>query len=155
MTGRRIVWVLLPILGLGLALEVSRVRDRWRASQAFAAVKAITIEASLRGRLTRPLLERNLSLLRRAEPWSPVEVALPIARGGQFYLLDRPKAAIRAYEDALVIEPRGDVYAHLGRAYLKAGDRRAADRAFRTSILLDHTQLRKLEGFLLPNPPDE
>lgn len=149
MNGRWLVWVLLPILGLGLVLEVEHAVGRWRASQVFVAVKTITIEASTRGRLTRQLLERNLSLLRRAEPWSPVEVALPIARGGQYYLLERQKAAIRAYQEALALEPRGDVYAHLGRAYLRAGDRPAADRAFRTAILLDHNQHRQLEGFLL------
>ncbi len=150
MTGRRLVWVLCPLLGAALVLEVGRAERLWRASRAAAVVKDVTIAASERGRLSRQLLEHNLELLRLSEPLAPVEVALPIARGGQYLLLDRPRAAIRAYRRALEIEPRGEVYAHLGRAYLKLGDREAAEDAFNLAMILDHTQRKRVRGFVSP-----
>ncbi len=150
MTGRRLVWVLCPLLGIALVLEGDRATRLWRASRAAAVVKDITIAASERGRLSRRLLEHNLELLRLTEPLAPVEVALPIARGGQYLLLDRPRAAIRAYRHALEIEPRGEVWAHLGRAYLKLGDRVAAEHAFGLAMILDHTQRKRVRGFVSP-----
>ncbi len=149
--GRRLVWVLVPLLAAALVLEVDRARGLWHASRVAAVVKDVTIGANQRGRLSRQLLEHNLELLRVTEPLSPVEVALPIARGGQYLLLQRPKAAIRAYQHALTIEPRGEIYAHLGRAYLQLGDREAAEQAFRTAMDLDHTQRSRVRGFVPRN----
>lgn len=148
MTGRRLVWVLCPLLATALMLEIGRANRLWRASRVAAVVKSVTIMANQRGRLSRQLLQHNLELLRVTEPLSPTEVALPIARGGQFLLLDRPQAAIRAYRQALEIEPRGEIYVHLGRAYLKLGDRYAAEKAFRTAMILDHTQRKRVRGFV-------
>ncbi len=150
MTGRRLVWVLAPLLAAALVLEVGRAARLYKASRILAAVKGITLEANRQGALTQRLLERNLELLRQAEALSPVEVGLPITRAGQFMLLKRPHAAIRAYRQALVLEPRGEVYANLGRAYLEAGDREAAAEAFHRAILLDHTQRRQLQGLMPP-----
>ena len=148
MTGRRLVWVLVPLLAVALLLELGRARRLWQGSRAAAIVKDVTIEANRRGRLSRRVLTHNLELLRVAEPMSPVEVALPIARGGQYLLLKRPQAAIRAYERALEIEPRGEIYVHLGRAYLTLGDREAAEEAFSMAMILDHTQRRRVRGFV-------
>ena len=148
MSGRRLVWLLCPLLGAALMLEIGRASRLLRASRVAAVVKNVTITASERGRLSRQLLQNNLELLRVTEPLSPVEVALPIARGGQYLLLERPQAAIRAYRQALEIEPRGEVYAHLGRAYLKLGDRASAEDSFRTAMILDHTQRRRVRGFV-------
>ncbi len=150
MTGRRLAWLLCPLLGAALVLEVSRAERLWRASRAAATVKVITIAASERGRLSRQLLQHHLELLRLTEPLAPVDVALPIARGGQFLLLDRPQAAIRAYQHALQIEPRGEIYAHLGRAHLMLGNRAAAENAFSLAMILDHTQRKRVRGFVSP-----
>ncbi len=142
MSGRRLAWVLMLLLTLALALEVRSAAHLWRASLVLGQVKAVTLEANRRGRLSPRLLEHNVDLLRRVEAASPVEVGLPIARGGQYLLLGRPKAAVRTLEKALRIEPRGEVYAHLGRAYLALGDRQAADEAFGTAFVLDPSQRR-------------
>ena len=152
MSGRRLVWVLLPLLALALVLEVRSAVRRMQASMVLGRVKEVTLEADRRGRLTRRMLERNADLLRRVEASSPTEVALPIARGGQYLLLNRPRAAVRAFEKALSIEPRGEVYAHLGRAFLALGDREAAAEAFRAAVVLDPAQRRALADLL---PPDE
>ncbi len=148
MTGRRLTWILCPLLVAALALEFGRAERRARASLAAAVVKDMTIAASQRGRLSRQLIQHNLELLRVSEPLAPVEVALPIARGGLYLLLDRPQAAIRAYQHALGIEPRGEIYAHIGRAHLKLGDPAAAEQAFHTAMILDHTQRKRVRGFV-------
>ena len=148
MSGRRAVWVLLPLLALTLALQVPRALRRWQASRILAVVKTVTVEASRRGRLSRRLLECNIELLRQAESFTRADVALQIARGGQYLLLNRPQAAIRAFQKAGDLEPRGEIYAQLGRAYLKAGDRHAAAEAFELAILLDHNQRQHLRGYL-------
>ena len=150
MTGRRLVWVLCPLLGAALMLELGRAERLLRASRAAAVVKDVTIAASQRGRLSRQLLQHNLELLRISEPLAPVEVALPLARGGLYLLLDRPQAAIRAYQHALEIEPRGEIYAHIGRAHLKLGEPTAAEQAFHTAMILDHTQRKRVRGFVSP-----
>ena len=158
MTGRRLVWLLCPLLLAALVLEVGRARRLWRASRIGAVVKSVTITASDRGRLSRQLIQHNLELLRVTEPLAPTDVTLPIARGGLYLLLGRPRAAIRAYRQALTLEPRGEVYAHIGRAHLQLGDRTAAEEAFRTAIILDRTQRRRLRGYISgnvaqPQPP--
>ncbi len=148
MTGRRLVWVLAPLLAAALVLEIGRAGRLWRASRIAAVIKDVTIGANQRGRLSKRLLQSNLELLRVTEPLSPVEVALPIARGGQYLLLERPKAAIRAYRQALTIEPRGEIYVHLGRAYLQLKDLEAAEQSFRMAMILDHTQRRRVRGYV-------
>ncbi len=148
MTGRWLAWVLCLLLGAALVLELGRARRLYRASLTAAVVKDVTIAASQQGRLSPQLIQHNLELLRTHEPLSPVEVALPIARGGLYLLLERPRAAVRAYRQALEIEPRGEVYAHLGRAYLQLGDRAASEEAFRMAMILDHTQRKRVRGFM-------
>ncbi|MCP3962901.1 MAG: hypothetical protein GY719_34105 [bacterium] len=148
MNGRRAVWVLVPVLAVCLVLQLGRTGRKWQASRLLEAVKRVTVQASQRGRISRRVLERNVAALRRAEELDPVEVALPIARGGQYLLLERPEAAVRAYEKARDLEPRGELYAQLGRAHLKLGDGAAAERAFRTAVVLDHNQMKNLHGYL-------
>ncbi len=157
MTGRRLVWVLCPLLAAALVLEVGRARRLYSGYLTAAIVKDVTIAASEQGRLSQQLMLHNLELLRVNEPLAPTLVALPISRGGLYLLLDRPRAAIRAYQHALTLEHRGEIFAHLGRAYLKLGDRQAAEDAFRSAIILDHTQRKRIRGFvpkerLLQNP---
>ena len=154
MSGRRLVWVVLPLLTLALALEVRSAVGRLQASLVLGKVKAASLEADRRGRLSPRMLELHARLLRRVEPLSPVEVGLPIARGGLYMLLQRPRPAVRVFEKALTIEPRGEVYAHLGRAFLALGDGGAAARAFRTAIVLDPSQRRGLGGLLPPDEPE-
>ena len=153
MRGIHLAWILTPLLAAALVLQVGEARRRFKASQTLAVVKTVTIKLNQRGRLTPNLIERNIKLLRDAERLDPAEVALPIARGGQYVSLERPKAALIAFEKALTLEPRGEIYAHIGRAELALGRREAADAAFRQAIVLDHNQRRRLESYLLPDRP--
>ncbi len=150
MSGRRLAWILTPFLIAALVLEAGRAVRRWQASRVLTAVKNVTVEANQRGRLTRRLIEHNIRLLRQAEQLYPAEVAIPIARGGQYMMLDRYQAALLAFEKALTIEPRGEIYSHIGHAKLKMGLRDEADRAYRRAIRLDHNQRRHLMGYVQP-----
>ena len=150
MNGRHLCWILAPLLTLALVLEAGRAVRHWQASRVLEAVKKVTVEANQRRRLTKRLLERNVRLLREAERLNPAEVALPIARGGQYMMLERHRAALATFEKALELEPRGEIYAHLGRAQLELGRRDEAEVAFRRAIRLDHNQRRHLRGYLRP-----
>ena len=155
MSGRRMAWILAPLLTLALGLQIREAERRLRASRTLAVVQTITSKLNQRGRLTRQLLERNIQLLRAAERLDPALATLPIARGGQYLSLERPKAAILALEKALTLEQRGEIYALIGRAELDLGRRQEAEVAFRRAIVLDHNQRRRLKSYLLPDsaPP--
>lgn len=150
MKGRHLSWILAPLLVAALVLEAGRAARHLQANRVVAAVKRVTVEANQRGRLSKPLLERNVRLLREAERLAPADVTIPIARGGQYMMMDRYVAAIQTFEKALEIEPRGEVYAHIGKAQLKLGRRAEADVAFFRAIRLDHNQRRHLVGYFRP-----
>lgn len=152
MNGRRLAWVLALLLVVALALQVRSAARRLHASRTLAAVQTVTTKLNQRGRLTKPLIERNIKLLRQAERYDPAQVNLPIVRGGQYLFLGRPKAAILALDKALTLERRGEIYALIGRAELDLGRRQVADDAFRRAILLDHNQRRRLRDRLGREP---
>ena len=130
--------------------------QRWRASFDLAQVEARTVQLSARGYLARrPLprqvvqvLDQGVNVLRRAHERDPAEVGVPVAEGALYILLDRPQAAIRAYERALIIEPRPEVYAHLGRTRLRLGDGEGARLDFRRAVFLDHNLAKEFRPYL-------
>lgn len=138
MSGRRLVWPLIVLLGVALFFTARRAEERLRGSRQLNTAEAITLQTSLQGRVDGRVLQRSLEILRQTEKLLPTEVAVPVARGGQYLLLQRPKAAIRAYRQALDFERRGEIYANLGRALVLAGELEKARNAFRVAVLLDH-----------------
>jgi len=153
LNGRLVAWCLAVLLSAALGLQVREAARRMKASQILEVVKTVTQESRRHGRLTKGVINSNIKLLRLAERLNPAEVLLPIARGGQYVRLKRWDSAIQAFETALEIEPRGDIYRHIGRANFSLGRRDEADRAFRLAILLDHNQRRALKGYLqTPRP---
>ncbi len=78
--------------------------------------------------MPRPLLDTNIERLRQAAPLDRREVGIPIALGSQYLLGGQVESAIRAYEEALRIEPRPEIYLNLARAHAMAGrDAQARD----------------------------
>ncbi len=148
MSGRQLFWVLLPLAGLCLLSQARHAGQVLRASRQLSAVEAITLRASQSGRLDGRLVEQNLQVLQQAAELAPTEVAIPIARGALYLLSQRPQAAIRAYREALSLEPRAEVYANLGRAQMAAGEHAAARESFRLARRLDHN----LTASLPPEP---
>jgi O-antigen ligase len=135
--GSLLVWPVLALLVLGLAGQTARWHRRWTASGLLRQVELLSMAAASRGQAPAQLMERNLEALRRAAPLHPDEVGIPIARGTQYLFLGRPEAAIRAYEEALALEPRPEGYLNLGRAQWLAGRREEARRSFVTAVRLD------------------
>ncbi|MEM7587635.1 MAG: tetratricopeptide repeat protein [Acidobacteriota bacterium] len=141
-------WLLTPLLLAMIALNAARGIRQWEASRAVNSVRELTIEANQQGSVNRALLQRNIKLLLEAEKLSPVDVDLPIARGGQNLLLKRPRAALVAFERALSLEPRGEVYAYIGRAQYASGNYAEAYEAFQTAVLLDRALEASVSGYL-------
>lgn len=109
----------------------------WRASKVLATVEWTSNQIAARGRMPQQLLNTHLELLRVAQKSAPAEVGIPLARGSQYLIAGKPRAAVRAYEEALALEPRAEIYLNLGRAHLELGERAAAQTALRTALALD------------------
>jgi O-antigen ligase len=141
----------LPALPVAAALTVLLVLAwiaqtvRWRdiavASRLLGTVKALSLAMSSSGQAPPQIVAENLVALRRAQPLDPVEVGIPVARGGQYlFFLHRPEEAAEAYREALDLEPHPEAYMGLGKALWMAGRREEArpslDRAVRLSPYL-------------------
>ena len=142
MNGRVLVWPLVLVLGLALLGQTVRWRERMTASRLLNTVERMTLTAR-----RASVLYTNIELLRRAGQLDPLEIGIPIARGSQHYLLRQPQAAVEAYEEALRLEPRPEIYLNLGRALDLAGRREEASRAFFLASRIDPR--------LLPEIPPE
>jgi tetratricopeptide (TPR) repeat protein len=147
MKGRALAWPVLAVLLVALGLQTVRWRDRSAAGKALWQVEQVSIAALARGRADPRLFRANLEALRRAGSLDPLEVGIPIATGSQHLVLGQPGAAVRAYEEALALEPRPEAYLNLGRARRMAGEDEAARRAFAAAARLDPSLRREI-------PPD-
>ena len=132
-----LVWIVLPLLLLGLLAQTGRMRDRLLAGRMLRQVELLSMAALARGEMPRGLIPANLELLRRAAVLDPREVGVPIARGTQYLLVGNGASAAAAYRDALELEPRPEIHLNLGRALAMAGDLDGARRHFQTAVRLD------------------
>jgi tetratricopeptide (TPR) repeat protein len=148
LSGRRWLFILAPLLALALVAEGRAAMERWRASRILRAVETVSLQASQRGGLPRRIADHHLRLLDEAGELDPALVDVPVARGWQYLLTGRPEGAIRAFAEALELEPRARVWANLGEAQLQAGHHVEAREAFAAAIALDPLLERELRGQL-------
>jgi Flp pilus assembly protein TadD len=134
---KKLAWVVVPLLVLGLLAQTGRMRDRLLASRMLRQVELLSMAALSRGEMPRGLVPANLELLRRAAALDRIEVGIPVARGTQYLLLGNGGQAVAAYRAALELEPRPEIHLNLGRALLMAGDREGARRELRLALRLD------------------
>lgn len=131
---------LAPLLGLvilaGWVLQVDRTRDRLRAQTILKTVQVVSSQLMASGRLSPRLLWGHVRLLEEAERLDPSDAALPLARGSQHLLLDRPEEAIEAYLRALALERRPETHLNLGRAYARRGQPTQAREHFQAAVTL-------------------
>ena len=74
----------------------------------------------------------------------PAEVASRMALGSEHFLLSDFPAARAAYEDALALEPRPEIYLNLGKSYYAAGDPEASKVPFARALKLDPALAREV-----------
>ena len=132
-----LAWGAVALLALALLAQTGRLRDRLTAGRLLQQVELVSMAMVERAQLPRPLLSRNLELLRRAAALDPTQVGVPIARGTQYLLLGNGSSAAAAYRDALELEPRPETHLNLGRALVLAGEMEKAREHFRLALRLD------------------
>lgn len=136
MKGRFLAWLLILVLAIALLGQAARWRARGTAGRILHQVETLTLAAVSSGRAPSYLLPSNLEALRRAAELDPLEIGIPIARGSQYLLMRNARAAIDAYEEALALEPRPEIYMNLGRAHDLAGNPEEARRNFQLGLKL-------------------
>ncbi len=145
---RRLAWIVAALLAVVLVWVSYRGLGRMQASRKLVEVRQLgQMVRSPLPLSARRVLEGNAAQLRELQQLDPIEVRLPLSRGALYFLLGRYDAAIRAYEEALVLEPRSEVFANLGRARLANGDREGAREAFRKAQQLDRTVRRQYRPY--------
>ncbi|HVS13703.1 MAG TPA: tetratricopeptide repeat protein [Thermoanaerobaculia bacterium] len=151
MSGRRLLWVVAPLLAALVWWSSERAYDRLRASVVLQGAESqgarIAAQWSRLGPQARPLVTAHLQALRAVRELAPADARVPLAIGSHYLLLENATSATEWYRRALAVEPRAEIYLNLGRAALLAGDRPAALEHFRTAIRLDRSFRRSL-------PPD-
>lgn len=148
MTGRHLFWILLALLGTMLVWQGRQALGQWRASRILNAVETMTKQRSQRGGVPRQMADAHLRLLKQVTELNPALVDAPVSRGVQYLVTGRPQGAIRAFEEALALEPRDRIYANLGEAYLEAGRPTEARQALDRALVLDPRLRKELEGLL-------
>lgn len=137
MKGRTLAALLVALLALALVAQTVRWRDRLAGSRRLKNVELLTVAALESGRAPAQFFAESQESLRLAARLDPAEVGVPIARGNLYLLLSRHEPAIRAYQEALALEPRPEGYYNLGRALWAAGRREEAMRSFELAMRLD------------------
>lgn len=148
MTGRKASWIVVAVLVSLTLLQVHRALRKWRAGVLTTAVERVSIQAAQQGRMTPQLLDYNLDRLATAARLDPGNVLIPMLRGSQYLLMGRTGPALDAYDEALALEPRAEIYMNRGRALRLANDDDAAEVSFRTAIRLNRRLHREILPFL-------
>lgn len=140
-SSRSLVWLLSLFLAVALVFTAHRGVGRMQASRKLVEVKVM----GQMGRMARAplpyqarrLLEKTAASLQKIQELDPVEVRIPLSRGSLYALLGRPAAAIRAFDEALELERRSEIYVNLGLVHFATGDHEAAREAFRNAQRLN------------------
>ncbi len=137
--------LLAGVLVLALLAQTVRWRDLALAGRLLGTVKALSLAMSGSGQAPPRLVAQNLEELRRAQPLDPVEVGIPIARGGQYlFFLHRPEEAAGSYREALALEPHPEAYMGLGKALWMAGRLEEARESLQRAVRLSPSLAQEL-----------
>ena len=130
-------WILPALLLAAFALDLRRSADILRAQRLIRAVEGRTLAMIQSGKLQRPLIVSHIAALQDARRFDPAEVSSRVALGSEHFLLSDFPAARAAYEDALRLEPRPEIYLNLGKSYYAAGDPEPSKTYFARAMKLD------------------
>ena len=81
MSGRRLFWVVAPLLAAALVAQTVRGGDLLEANRILRLVEQASIRAGAVGPGTAPLFWANLTLLQKAERLALADSCLALARG--------------------------------------------------------------------------
>ncbi len=143
--GRVPAAVLTALLAVTLTVQAVRWHDAALANRLLGSVQRLSVAMVATRQAPPQIVAENLAALRQAAPLDPVQVGIPITRGGQYlFFLDRPEEAEQAYQEALRLEPRPEIYMGLGKAQWLGGRREEAVRNFGVALRLNPFLAREL-----------
>jgi tetratricopeptide (TPR) repeat protein len=87
--------------------------------------------------MQRALLRAHVAALEDARRLDPAEVAIRVALGSEHFLLGDFTAARAAYDDALALEPRPEIYLNYGKTWHAEGEEERALSYFARAMKLD------------------
>jgi O-antigen ligase len=142
----RALWAVLPLV---LILALAGQGVRWYrlslAGRLLGSVQRMSVALVHAGQAPPEVVAQNLAALREAAALDPVEVGVPVARGGQYlFFLARPEEAELSYREALRLEPHPEAYMGLGKAQWMAGRRDEAGQSFTAAVRLQPLLAREL-----------
>ncbi len=137
MKGRTLSNLLVLALAVALGAQSVRWLHRRVASHVVRQVEILSEAALAYGQAPVRLMQDNLAKLDKVAGYDSASVDLPIARGTQYLFLARPEEALAWYHEALALEPRPEIYLHLGRALRLLGRQEEARASFATARRLD------------------
>ena len=129
---------------LWLGLQVRRAVDLLQADRILKEVETLTAQGLSAQRVPAAMLLYNVSRLAEAERLAPASASIRLAKGSQYLLLGKMDAAIEAYEAALRLEPRPEIYLNLGRAQWRSGLESAALKNFEIAARLNPNLLHEM-----------
>jgi Tfp pilus assembly protein PilF len=133
--GARALRIGIPVLFLAaFVLHLREAGGIVRAQRLLQAVESRTLAMIRSGNLQRPLLLSHVKALEDAKRLDPGEVAIRVAEGSEYFLLGDLTRARVAYEAALALEPRPEIYLNLGKVYLAAGELGRAQEQFARAL---------------------
>lgn len=143
--GARVLRVAVPVLFLAaFGLHLRQAGGIVRAQRLLQAVESRTVAMLRAGNLQRPLLLSHVKALEDAKRLDPGEVAIRVAEGSEHFLLGDLTRARAAYEAALALEPRPEIYLNLGKVYLAAGELGRAQEQFARAVKGDPHLARQI-----------
>lgn len=144
------IWAIPVLLLLLLFAQSWRSARLIRAQRLLQLVELRTRALIQAGRIPRgPLLE-NLELLARAKRLDPADVAVRVAVGSELFLLGDHDRARVAYQAALALEPRPEIYLNIGKVWIADGDVERGRPKLVRAVRLDPSLLREIPDELRP-----
>lgn len=134
---RLLAWLAAGAAALALVFQTERAFDRLEASKSLRVVEVMSERMARTGQAPRELVSGHFRILDNAHRRDPSEVGVLVARGGQYALLGRSEVAVRAYREALALEPRPETWLNLGKVLVAAGREEEAREAFAKAVLID------------------
>jgi tetratricopeptide (TPR) repeat protein len=142
------------LLVMAVWVQTDRALERLDASRRVRVVEGRSLAMMAQGGVVRQVVEANLRELEEVRRIAPGDVAVPMSIGSQYLVTGRPEAAVRAYQEALDVEPRPEVYLNLARARLALGEREAAGEAFAAAQTLAPRARREIPREFHLRSPD-